>query len=50
MTIIAKRLAILGVFIGLAACNTVQGIGEDVQAGGSAIESSSEKVQSDITN
>ncbi|WP_118134749.1 entericidin A/B family lipoprotein [Oceanicella sp. SM1341] len=50
MTSIAKRIALLGFFLGLAACNTVQGMGEDIQSGGSAIEESSEKVQSDMNN
>lgn len=39
--------ALLGAALGssLAACNTVAGAGEDVQAGGRAIERSSDNVQ-----
>ena len=31
--------------LGLSACNTVSGMGEDVQAGGRAMERSSDNVQ-----
>lgn len=31
--------------IGLAGCNTIAGVGEDVQAGGAAIESTAEDVK-----
>ncbi len=43
---ILKRLVLIG-FLGslLAACNTVEGIGEDVQAGGRAVERSANDVQ-----
>lgn len=34
-----------GLSMSLAACNTVQGVGEDVQAGGRALERSSENTQ-----
>ena len=41
------KLAILTALIGgsLAACNTFEGVGEDVQAGGRAIEGSANDVQ-----
>ncbi|MFT6775789.1 MAG: entericidin B, partial [Paracoccaceae bacterium] len=43
---LALRIALIPLaFATLAACNTVQGVGEDVQAGGRALENSSEKVQ-----
>lgn len=40
-------LAMLGGALGstLAACNTVEGMGQDVQAGGRAMERSSDNVQ-----
>lgn len=39
--VIMKRLNVLLAFIAmlaLAACNTVQGVGKDIQAGGKAVE------------
>lgn len=43
---ILQKLVILG-FLGglLTACNTVEGVGEDVQAGGRAVERSADSVQ-----
>lgn len=40
-------LAIAGTLLGttLTACNTVEGMGEDVQAGGRAVERSADSVQ-----
>lgn len=40
-------LALAAVF--LAACNTVKGVGEDVQAGGEAIENTAQDVEDEIT-
>ena len=45
-----KKLAIfavLGAALGttLSACNTVEGVGQDVQAGGRAVERSADSVQ-----
>lgn len=34
--------------LALAGCNTVKGVGKDVQAGGEAIEEGAEKVQEEI--
>lgn len=34
----AKLLVTAGLLFSLAACNTVEGVGEDVQRGGEAIE------------
>lgn len=34
----------------LAACNTVEGVGEDVQAGGEAIEDTAKDVKEDISD
>jgi len=43
----AFTLLLLGSF-GLAACNTTEGIGEDVQATGNAIEDSAEDVKQEM--
>ncbi len=34
----------------LTACNTVRGAGQDVQAGGQAVEEAAEDVQDDLEN
>lgn len=47
-TIIIPALALAAVF--LTACNTVEGVGEDVQAGGEAIEDTAKAVEDDITD
>ncbi len=39
-------LSLLGAFIILPACNTVSGAGEDIEAGGEAIEGTAEKYKS----
>lgn len=36
-------LSLLGAFIILPACNTISGAGEDIEAGGEAVESTAEK-------
>ena len=36
-------LVLSGFALGLAACNTVEGVGKDVKAGGQAIESAASK-------
>lgn len=44
----AKKLipaALLFSILGVAACNTVEGAGQDIQAGGRAIEKTSEDVR-----
>lgn len=41
-------LALAAVF--MTACNTVEGVGEDVQAGGEAIEDTAKEVKDDITD
>lgn len=41
-------LALAAVF--MTACNTVEGVGEDVQAGGEAIEDTAKTVEDDITD
>lgn len=38
-----KKLLMVGLVMALAACNTVQGVGKDVQVVGSAIEKSADK-------
>ncbi|SEA55754.1 entericidin A/B family lipoprotein [Rubrimonas cliftonensis] len=35
----------LAALLALSACNTVQGVGKDVQSGGEAIQQGAEKVQ-----
>jgi entericidin B len=32
----------------LASCNTVRGVGQDLQAGGAAVEEAAEEVQDDL--
>lgn len=39
------RLMAVGLLAALAACNTVQGIGRDVQSGGAALTGTAENVQ-----
>ncbi len=41
------RIALLAVFMlaSLAACNTVKGVGKDIQKGGEKIEEGAQKVQ-----
>ena len=44
------RFALLPLgLLALAACNTVEGVGEDVQAGGRAIEKGAQKVEQDLS-
>ena len=48
-----KKLALLIMVLGgfsLAACNTVQGVGEDIEAAGRGIGNASEEVEEDINN
>lgn len=49
MSIVKKLflVALLGAALGptLAACNTMEGMGQDVQSGGKAIEKSADQVQ-----
>jgi predicted small secreted protein len=40
---IAAITAFIGIAVGLAACNTVEGVGKDVKATGSAVEKAAEK-------
>ena len=40
---IAGILALAGVALGLAACNTVEGVGKDVKATGTAIEKAADQ-------
>jgi entericidin B len=39
----AAVIAIIGIAAGLAACNTVEGVGKDVKATGSTVEKAAEK-------
>ena len=38
LTKLAALALLAGIVLGLAGCNTIEGIGQDVQAGGRAIE------------
>ncbi|MBK6867279.1 MAG: entericidin A/B family lipoprotein [Burkholderiales bacterium] len=40
---VASTLAAVAMVLGLAACNTVQGVGKDVQKAGSAVEGAAKK-------
>jgi predicted small secreted protein len=42
---IAALLALAGFAVGLAACNTVEGVGKDVKAGGQGIENAADKAK-----
>jgi entericidin B len=37
-----RMIVVLSLCVGLAACNTMEGFGQDVQKGGSAIENAAE--------
>ncbi len=41
----AALFALAGLVLGLAGCNTVEGVGKDVQSGGKAIENAADKTQ-----
>lgn len=45
---IASLLGILMLSFGLAACNTMRGMGEDIEAGGSKIEGAAERQQTEM--
>lgn len=38
-------IALIGFALGLAACNTMEGVGQDVQSGGKAIEKAADKAK-----
>jgi predicted small secreted protein len=40
---LAALVALAGLAVGLAACNTIQGAGKDVKAAGQAIENAADK-------
>ena len=42
------RILLLVAVLGLAACETVEGMGRDVEAGGEAIQGASNEVQADL--
>ena len=46
---IFRTALIPAALLALAACNTVEGVGEDVEAGGKAIQKGAEKVSRDIS-
>ena len=43
-----RIIALLSVVAALAACETVEGFGQDVEAGGEAIQQSAAEVQDDL--
>jgi predicted small secreted protein len=51
MMIRILRLSLLSLpVLALLACSTVQGIGEDIQSGGQAIENTSQNLETDLKN
>jgi len=40
---LAALAALVGLVFGIGGCNTIQGIGQDVQAGGRAVEKAAKK-------
>lgn len=44
------RLAVLPVLLALAGCNTIGGFGEDMQAGGRAVEGTAQDVEDDMND
>jgi entericidin B len=40
---LAATIALVALALGLAACNTIEGVGKDVKAGGQAIENAASK-------
>jgi predicted small secreted protein len=42
------NLLVAGAFLAVAGCETVQGLGRDVQTGGEAITGTSQEVQSEM--
>ena len=44
-----RTLAALAALVALAACNTVYGLGEDIEAAGKGLQNSSETVEEQIT-
>ncbi len=42
---LAAIAALAGLVLGLAGCNTVEGVGQDVQSGGKAIEKAADKAK-----
>ena len=38
-----KRVVTISLMLALAACNTMEGLGQDVQKGGAAIENAADK-------
>lgn len=48
MRYVLNTLAVSVALLGLSACNTIQGLGEDLEAGGRAVARSAAEVQADI--
>ncbi len=46
---LAAALFVVALVPSLAACNTVKGVGKDVQAGGEVVEEVAKEVESEIT-
>lgn len=43
-----RRAALIVALLALAACETVQGFGRDVESGGEALQQSAEEAQADL--
>lgn len=43
-----KYAVLIATLLGLAACNTIKGAGEDIAAGGEAVADTAEEVKEDI--
>lgn len=43
-----RKFAAIAAVLGLAACQTIEGLGQDVESGGEAIQDASNEVQSEI--
>lgn len=43
-----KRLAAILIFLGLAACETVEGAGQDLQSAGHAVSAEARKAKTDM--
>lgn len=50
MKTVAAILLVAAMIPSLAACNTIKGVGKDVQAGGEALEEVATEVQKEITD
>ncbi len=45
---LTRPALVLSIILGLAACETIEGLGQDVQSGGAAISETANEVQRDL--